>query len=64
MATDRTVRFLSALGGASTSRVMNLFRIAADNADNPEHAEKPLFASPTINRAFLLKLSEQALVVR
>ena len=55
MATDRTVRFLSALGGASTSRVMNLFRIAADNADNPEHAEKPLFASPTINRAFLLK---------
>ena len=43
MAGDRSVRFLDALGGASTSRVLNLYRIAADNEDNPEHAEKPLF---------------------
>lgn len=55
MANDRSVRFLSALGGASTSRVLNLFRIAADNVDNPEHQEKPLFVSPIINKAFLLK---------
>ena len=55
MANDRSVRLLSALGGASTSRVLNLFRIAVDNANNPEHAEKPLFLSPIINRAFLLK---------
>ena len=55
MATDRSVRFLGALGGASTSRVLNLFQIAIANADNPEHAEKPLFASPIINKAFLLK---------
>ena len=55
VASDRSIRFLSALGGASTSRVLNLFRIAADNAGNPEHAEKPLFLSPVINRAFLLK---------
>ena len=55
MANDRSVRLLSALGGASTSRVLNLFRIAIDNANNPEHAEKPLFLSPTINRAILLK---------
>ncbi len=55
MANDRSVRFLSALGGASTSRVLNLFRIAADNAENPEHLEKPLFVSPIINKAFLLK---------
>jgi hypothetical protein len=55
VANDRSVRFLSALGGASTSRVLNLFRIAADNVDNPEHAEKPLFVSPIINKAFLLK---------
>ena len=55
MANDRSVRFLSALGGASTSRVLNLFRIAADNVDNPEHLEKPLFASPIINKTFLLK---------
>ena len=55
VANDRSVRFLSALGGASTSRVLNLFRIAADHADDPEHAQKPLFLSPIINRAFLLK---------
>ncbi len=55
MAADRTVRFLSALGGASTSRVLNLFRIATDNADNPEYLEKPLFLSPVINKCFLLK---------
>ena len=55
VASDRSIRFLSALGGASTSRVLNLFRIAADNAGNPEHAEKPLFLSPVINRSFLLK---------
>jgi hypothetical protein len=52
---DRSVRFLSALGGASTSRVLNLYRIAADHSDNPEHAEKPLFLSSLINRALLLK---------
>jgi len=52
---DRSVRFLSALGGASTSRVLNLHRIAMDHAKDPEHAQKPLFLSLTINRAFLLK---------
>ncbi len=55
MSSDRSIRFLGALGRASTSRVLNLFRIAADNADNPEHAARPLFASPIINKAFLLK---------
>ena len=55
MSNDRSVRFLDALGGASTSRVLNLYRIALDNADNPEHAEKPLFQSPIINKSFLLK---------
>jgi len=55
VANDRSVRFLTALGGASTSRVLNLFRIAADNIDNPEHLENPLFLSPIINKAFLLK---------
>ena len=55
MAGDRSVRFLSALGGASTSRVLNLYRIDADHAHDPQHAEKPLFLSPLINRSFLLK---------
>jgi len=55
VSSDRSVRFLSALGGASTSRVLNLYRISADHADDPEHAEKPLFLSALINRSFLLK---------
>lgn len=55
MAGDRSVRFLDALGGASTSRVLNLFKIARDNAGNPEHGANPLFLSPVINRAFILK---------
>lgn len=55
MSADRTVRFLSALGGASTSRVLNLYRVAADNAGNTGYQEKPLFLSPVINRSFLLK---------
>jgi hypothetical protein len=55
LANDRSVRFLGALKGASTSRVLNLYRIARDNLENPEHGEKPLFSSPVINRAFILK---------
>ena len=55
VANDRSIRFLNALGGASTSRVLNLFRIAQDNVDNPEHLQKPLFLSPVINKAFLIK---------
>jgi len=52
---DRSIRFLDALRGASTSRVLNLFKIARDNANNPEHGGKPLFRSPLINRAFIVK---------
>lgn len=55
MATDRSVRFLAALRGASTSRVLNLHRIAADHEQDRQHKEKPFFASPVINRSFLLK---------
>jgi hypothetical protein len=52
---DRSVRLLDALRGASTSRVLNLCRIARDNAVNPEHGEKPLFTSAVINRSFIIK---------
>ena len=55
MASDRSVRFLSALGSASTSRVLNLLHIATEKAADPEHAAKPLFISPIINKSFLLK---------
>lgn len=55
MATDRTVRLLTSLDGASTSRVLNLHRIATDNSDNFEYQKNPLFLSPLVNRSFLLK---------
>lgn len=55
MSGDRTVRSLTALGGASTSRVLNLVSIAAANAGNPEYRAQPLFRSPVINASVLLK---------
>ena len=55
MASDRSVRFLDALRGASTSRVLNLHKISRDNIGNPEHAAKALFLSPAVNRAFIIK---------
>jgi hypothetical protein len=55
MAGDRTFRFLGALDGASTSRVLNLRQIARANAQDPEHGQKPLFLSPLINTSFVLK---------
>ena len=55
MASDRTTRFLGALDGASTSRVLNLRQIARINTQDPDHAAKPLFLSQAINSAFILK---------
>ena len=55
MANDRIIRFLCSLDGASTSRVLNLRHIARLNADDPEHGSKPLFLSPALNTAFVLK---------
>lgn len=55
MAVDRVIRFLCSLDGASTSRVLNLRHIARINAGDPEHGAKPLFLSPVINTAFVLK---------
>ncbi len=55
MSTDRVVRFLHALGGASTSRVLNLGQIAKNNREDPEYATRPMFRSPVINTSFILK---------
>jgi len=55
VSSDSSIRLLTALGGASTSRVLNLCSIDAKNANNAEHAEKPLFLSPILNKSFLLK---------
>lgn len=52
---DRSVRYLSALRGASTSRVLNLMSIAGNHGDEPEHKALPLFISPVFNRAILLR---------
>jgi hypothetical protein len=55
MANDRSLRFLTVLGAASTSRVLNLPHIAATNRSNSDYFRRPLFVSPVINRAFILK---------
>lgn len=52
---DRTVRYLSALSGASTTRVLNLASIAKASADSPEHKSAPFFTSPVLNAAIILK---------
>jgi hypothetical protein len=55
MANNRSVRMLTAMGGASTSRVLNLHRIALDHAADQEFQNKPLFVSPILNRSFVIK---------
>ncbi|HEY7978406.1 MAG TPA: hypothetical protein VID67_09450 [Rhizomicrobium sp.] len=54
-AVDRSVRHLTGLGGASTSRVLDLMSIARNHADNPDHKAKPLFISQALNRSILLR---------
>jgi len=55
VANDRYIRFLVTLGTASTSRVLNLGQIAKINRNNPEYNDRPLFSSPIINTAFIIK---------
>jgi len=55
MATDRTVRSLSALSGASSSRVLNLLAIGLTQAENEGHRNAPLFGSFIINNSIILK---------
>lgn len=55
LAVDRIVRFLCSLDSASTSRVLNLRHIASLHAADPEHGQRPLFLSPVINTAFIIK---------
>lgn len=55
MAVDRSVRSLSALDGASSSRVLNLIAIAAANTENDKHRTAPLFLSKILNSTLVLK---------
>ena len=55
MAADRSVRSLMGLSGASSSRVLNLAAIGLAQAGNPGHRSNPLFESPVLNGAIILK---------
>ncbi len=53
---DRTVRNLAHLRrSASTARVLNLLKVAADNRGDPEWAARPLFQHHALNRALVIK---------
>ncbi len=52
---DRSVRYLNALGNASTSRVLNLMAIAKEHSEEEDYRARPLFQSPIINAAIILK---------
>ncbi len=54
--TERSIRNLANLPGtASTTRVLNLAKVFAEHGHTREWALAPLFRSPVLNRAMLLK---------
>jgi hypothetical protein len=55
MTIERATRCLSKMSGASSNRVLNLNAIGLRNAENPAHHATPLFLSPVINHAIILK---------
>jgi hypothetical protein len=55
MSLHRTFRSLTALSNASTARVLNLHAIGMAHAENPEFGTNPLFSSPALNSAIILK---------
>jgi hypothetical protein len=55
MGIDRTFRSLSALSTASTSRVLNLLAISRAHGENKEFGANPMFSSPQLNSAIILK---------
>jgi hypothetical protein len=55
MGVDRSVRRLSALASASSSRVLNLIAIAEANTENDGHQKAPLFLAPVFNNSLILK---------
>jgi hypothetical protein len=55
MGMDRSFRSLSALSTASTARVLNLNAIGIAHEDNADFGANPMFTSPVLNRAIILK---------
>ncbi len=53
---DTQYRSLESLARTgSTSRALNLVRIGDEQADQPDYAAQPFFATPVLNRAIILK---------
>jgi len=55
MSTDRTFRSLTALKGASTSRVLNLLAIGQLHAEDQAFLQNPFFQSVILNNAIVVK---------
>ncbi len=55
MASDRNIRCLSALSGASSSRVLNLTAIGQAQSENEAHSKKPFLLSRVLNNSIILK---------
>src|SRR4051812_6774387 len=55
MFVDRSVRYLSSLGGISTSRVLHLAACTTSSDGNGTHIGAKLIDSPVINQAILVK---------
>src|SRR5689334_22660055 len=55
MFVDRSVRYLSALGGSSTPRVLNLAACAATRGSHGGQTPRHLIQSPVIGHAILVK---------
>jgi hypothetical protein len=55
MAVDRTFRSLTSLTNASTSRVLNLLTISRVHAENKDFTANPMFSSPMLNSAIIVK---------
>jgi len=54
--TDRAIRNLAHLSrSASTARVLNLLNVFHTHGHKPEWAERPLFRTPGLNRALIIK---------
>lgn len=54
--TDRAIRNLAHLRrSASTARVLNLLKIFLDHGREDDWAERPLFQTPALNRALIIK---------
>ena len=55
MGVDHTFRSLTALHGASTSRVLNLLAISKLHGEDPGFCGNPLFSSPIFNSSIIVK---------